>query len=68
MPEIAPLLTQLFLYLAIPMVAGYATVFGYHWYQYGTENRHASVALAVFLIGAGLCLVVMFIASQYVGG
>lgn len=60
------LLAELFFYLALPLTVGYAWVFGYHWYQYGTEPSQATSALVVFLGGAAIFLAAMFLSLQYV--
>jgi hypothetical protein len=66
MEILIPFLAQLFFYLSLPLVTVYAWVFGYHWYQYGTEKKHGTIALIIFLTGAILCVGVMFVSLQYV--
>ncbi|MEX2340756.1 MAG: hypothetical protein WD605_00340, partial [Candidatus Paceibacterota bacterium] len=61
-----PLLAELFFYLALQIVIVYALVFGYHWFQYGTNKKHSTLALTIFMIGAGSLLFVMFLSLQYV--
>ena len=67
MQTLAPLLAELFFYLALPIVAIYSLIFGYHWFNFGTQKSHASLAMIIFLVGAGLLLGVMFLTLQYVG-
>lgn len=66
MQSLLPFVSELFFYLALPLVVGYAWMFGYHWYQYGTSKKHATEALIIFLVGAGVLLLVMFVSLQYV--
>lgn len=66
MHSLVPLMAELFFYLALPLVVGYAWVFGYHWYQHGTSPRYATIALIIFLSGALILLGVMFASLQYV--
>lgn len=66
MDQLVPLVAELFFYLALPLVVGYAWMFGYHWYQYGTKQKYANFALLLFLGGAVICLGVMFVSMQYV--
>ena len=67
MQPLVPLLAELFFYLALPIVVVYTFIFGYHWYSYGTQKSHSSLAIIIFLVGAGLLLGVMFLTLQYVG-
>lgn len=66
MQSLVPLLAELFFYLALPIVAIYTLIFGYHWYNFGTQRSHATIALIIFLTGAGLLLALMFLTLQYV--
>ncbi len=66
MHPLVPLLAELFFYLALPLTVGYAWIFGYHWYQYGTKQSHATSALTIFLLGALVLLGVMFVSLRYV--
>ncbi len=66
METLIPLVATLFFYAVLPLTVGYAWIFGYHWYQYGTKQGHASLALLIFLGGAIICLGVMFLSLQYV--
>lgn len=66
MQSLLPFVTELFFYLALPLVVGYAWMFSYHWYQYGTARAHGTRALIIFLFGAGILLFVMFLSLQYV--
>lgn len=67
MQAILPLFAELLFFLALPIVCTYSLIFGYHWYNYGAKQSHASLALIAFLVGAGLLLGVMFVTLQYVG-
>ncbi len=67
MQPLVPLLAELFFYLALPIVAIYTLIFGYHWYNFGAKQSHATIALIIFLTGAVLLLAIMFVTLQYVG-
>lgn len=66
MNELMSVGAELFFYIALPLVVGYAWIFGYHWYEYGTKKSHGTIALTFFLCGAALILLMMFVSLQYV--
>lgn len=66
MSELIGIGAELLFYMALPLVVGYAWIFGYHWYEYGTKKSHGTIALVVFLSGAVLILLMMFVSLRYV--
>ena len=60
MTELGPI-AELFLYLSVLVTLIYTLIASYHWFSYGESQKINWLALTIFLAGAGVLIITMFL-------